>query len=144
MNKFKTIIIIDDNEIDRRISKKVIEQLKITANVQTFSNAIRALDYLKFIQKKESYFNLVAPLLILLDNNMPLMTGLKFLDEFNKLAVFVKEQIDILVISSDFPTHIERAINKKCVGYIEKPLTSNKLLMQLENINGKKRFIKNC
>jgi CheY-like chemotaxis protein len=138
MYKFKTIIIIDDNEIDIIINKKVIEHLNITGNIQTFSNPIQVLEYLKFFQRNESYFNVIAPVLILIDNKMPIMTGFEFLDEFNGLTFFEQKQIDILMVSSDYPTQIEKAINKKCCGYIEKPLTSMKLLNQLENINGKK------
>lgn len=138
MFKFKTIIIIDDNDIDALISKKVIEHLNIDGNIQTFPNAVQALEYLNFFQKNESYFNLISPLLILLDNDMPIMTGFEFLDEFNSLAFFEQKKIDILMISSDYPPQIEKAISKKCAGYIEKPLTSSKLLVQLENSNGKK------
>lgn len=137
MYKYKTIIIIDDNEMDTIISQKVIEHLKIAGNIQTFPDAIQALEYFKLIQKNESYFNLIAPLLILLDNNMPIITGFEFLDEFNKLTFFEQKQIDILMISSDFPAQIKKAINKKCCGYIKKPLTSKKLLAQLENIKDK-------
>ena len=134
MYKYKTIIIIDDNEMDTIISQKVIEHLKIAGNIQTFPDAIQALEYFKLIQKNKSYFNLIAPLLILLDNNMPIMTGLEFLDEFNKLTFFEQKQIDILMISSDFPAQTKKAINKKCCGYIKKPLTSEKLLVQLEKM----------
>lgn len=138
MFQFKTIIIIDDNEIDIIINKKVVEHLKITGNIQTFSNPIQVLEYLKFFQKNESYFNVIAPVLILLDNNMPIMTGFEFLDEFNRLTFFEQKKIDILMISSDYPAQTEKAINKKCSGYIEKPLTSMKLLAHLENCNGKR------
>lgn len=138
MFKFKTIIIIDDNDIDALISKKVIEHLNIEGNIQTFPNAVQALEYLNYFQKNESYFNLITPLLILLDNDMPIMTGFEFLDEFNTLAFFEQKKIDILMLSADYPAQTEKAISKKCAGYIEKPLTSSKLLVQLENSNGKK------
>lgn len=135
MNKFKTILIIDDNEIDIMINKKAIDQLKIDVNVQTFQNAMLALEYLKLIQRDVSQFKQVSPLLILLDNNMPVMTGLEFLEEFNSLGI-VEQQIDIVMISADYPSLIEKAIHQKCAAYIEKPLTSEKLRFQLENIYG--------
>jgi len=138
MYKFKTIIIIDDDEIDTIISKKVIEHLNIGGNIHSFPNAVLALEYLKQIRENEPYFSRISPLLILLDNSMPDMTGFEFLDEFNELAFFEQKHIDVLMLSADYPAQIEKAINKKCSGYIEKPLTSKKLLTQLENINDKK------
>lgn len=137
MNKINTIILIDDNEIDTLITKAVIENLKIASNIRSFSSAIRALEYLKLIQEDASYYTLYAPILILLDNNMPFMSGAEFLDEFNRLAIFKQKQIDILMLSSDYPAPVEAAINKKCSGFIEKPLTNQKLLIQLENIRMK-------
>ncbi len=137
MDKFNTIIIIDDNEIDTLITKLVIEDLKITSNIQSFSSAVRALEYLKLMQDNASYNNLHAPILILLDNNMPIMSGTEFLDEFNRLAIFKQKQIDILMLSADHPAPLQNAVNKKCSGFIEKPLTNQKLLIQLENIRMK-------
>jgi CheY-like chemotaxis protein len=137
MDKFNTIIIIDDNEIDTLITKLVIEYLKITSNIQSFSSAVRALEYLKLMHENTSYDNLHAPILILLDNNMPIMSGTEFLDEFNRLAIFKQKQIDILMLSADHPASLQNAVNKKCSGFIEKPLTNQKLLIQLENIRMK-------
>lgn len=137
MDKINTIILIDDNEIDTLITKLVIEDLKIASNVQSFSNAVHALEYLKLIQEDAFYYNPHTSILILLDNNMPLMSGSEFLDEFKKLAIFNQEQIDILMLSSDYPALIA-AISEKCSGYIEKPLTNQKLLTQLENIRMKR------
>lgn len=137
MKKFKTIVLIDDNESDIFISKKVIEDLKLVKHVQIFSSAIRALDFFKTTYENSASYASFLPILILLDNHMPGMNGLEFLEAFNKLAVSDRNQIDILMLSTDIPPQIKTAIHKKCLGYIEKPLTSEKLLLQLEIINTK-------
>lgn len=135
MSKFKTIMLIDDNESDIFLSKMVIEDLKIARHLQTFSSAIQALEYFKSIQKNPSYLESFAPILILLDNNMPKMTGLEFLDVYNKMDDLDKKLITIVMLSSDNAPGFKSAVQKKCEGYIEKPLTSTTLLAQLEKLN---------
>ena len=66
------------------------------------------------------------------------MTGAEFLDEFNKLTFFGQQQIDILMVSNDYLWEIKTDISKNCSGYIDKPLTSTKLLAQMQNIRSKR------
>ncbi len=49
MDKIKTVIIIDDSEIDTFISKSIIENLNIVPNIKTFPNAVEGLEYFKLI-----------------------------------------------------------------------------------------------
>lgn len=127
-------MIIDDNEIDIFINQKTIESLNIAKRVQSFSSAQDALNYLKLMDEENSYYQLLAPQLILLDINMPIIDGFKFLDEFNKYTIFKQNPIAIFMLSSSLsPDDINKINNYKNVfGIISKPLKADKLIEQLK------------
>lgn len=130
----KSVMLIENEDVEMFIHKKIIDDLKIFRYVHTFFSAVQALDYLKLIQDESSYYSLFGPRIILLDNNMPLMTGFEFLDEFAKLTFFKQRKVDIYMLSSsENQEDIKTALNKGCSGYIAKPLTPEKLLAHLHN-----------
>lgn len=130
MTKIKSILIIDDNEIDIYIHQKIIEASGLVERVQSFKNAIDALNYFKLIEEKNAYYRLFAPQIILLDLNMPIMDGFQFLNEFDKFKIFKQKPIDIFLLSSSTnPMDIENANNNKsCNGVVSKPLNNEKLI----------------
>ncbi|MFN4152436.1 MAG: response regulator, partial [Candidatus Sericytochromatia bacterium] len=73
----KKIIVIDDDPVINFICKKFIQHLAPEIEVIGFTNPIEAFNYLKKYNKKENF-----P--ILLDLNMPEMSGWEFLDKCNK------------------------------------------------------------
>lgn len=129
LKKLKLILLIDDNEVDNFINQKILESWGAT-NILTFESTTDALDYLKQ--------TVDAPQLILLDRYLPIMNGFEFIDKLGKLEI-AKQPIDIFILSaSNNPQDIKIALEKKCTGYIEKPLTREKILKLLDTINNDK------
>jgi CheY-like chemotaxis protein len=124
----KTVMLIDDNFIDNFVNKKILEHIGV-AKILTFTKPTSALKYLQE--------PIVIPQIILLDIYLPFMDGFKFLDEFEKLEIFKLKYIKaiILTVSVD-PSDKQSAIERGYVGFIEKPLTKEKLIQQLNNRGG--------
>jgi len=85
MNKC-SILIVDDNETDRYLLKRVIHKLDIATEIFEAENGRTALDFLSnFEENSREYQNDFPPVFIFLDINMPIMNGFEFLEEFTRL-----------------------------------------------------------
>jgi len=71
--KIGTLMMIDDNQIDQMLYKRIIERSGLVEKLQSFSMADEALEYLK--SEPENW-----PDVVLLDINMPKMDGFEFLE----------------------------------------------------------------
>lgn len=113
-------MLVDDNELDNFVNKKMIESESFGGATTIHSSAISALDYLK---KNESTPELI-PGLIFLDIMMPEMDGFGFLDAFDKLGDPVKAKCKIVMLStSDSFKDLNRANQNKYVKrFLNKPL----------------------
>src|SRR6185369_6938242 len=122
--KYRTVMLIDDNEIDNLINQKMIEAASITENIYVHTGAKSAVEFLKNMEKLD-VADKVLPDLIFLDIDMPLMDGFQFLDEFEKLTSFTKKKCQIIMLTSSInPQDFNRS--KKYVNvklYLNKPLT---------------------
>mgnify|MGYP002372271797 FL=1 len=67
-----------------------------------------------------------CPEVILLDINMPIMDGFEFMKEFNASTVSPNSKVIILTSSSN-PRDVEMAKELGITGYINKPLTDDKI-----------------
>lgn len=121
MYSFDLIVLIDDDPINNLINKRLINKLNLSPQIIEFLEAEKALTFIGSTNKKQET-------LILLDINMPVMNGWDFLCQYADLEYIRKDRIIMLSSSID---HHDRQRSEEfnyVYGFIEKPLTREKLI----------------
>jgi len=128
MNSKINLLVIDDDDINIFIIKKIVEKTGYEAKMVAKTNGQLAIDYLKELIE----LNEVLPHLILIDINMPVLNGWEFLEAYEKLAI--EQNIDMYMLSSSvYENDIEKAKTYKTVkGFISKPLSIERLIELFE------------
>jgi len=119
------VMLVDDNDTDNFISKRIIEITKFSSRVEVKNSGKSALDYLR--ENQNNVENL--PNIIFLDINMPIVDGFVFLYEFDKFNELVKNKCKIIILSSsDNKRDIDKIVNNNhVIKFITKPLTESAL-----------------
>lgn len=118
-------MLVDDNDTDNFISKRIIEITKFAHRVEVKNSGKSALDYLRENQDKVEEL----PNLIFLDINMPIVDGFVFLYEFEKFNDSIKDKCKVIILSSsDNKRDIDKIVNNNhVIKFITKPLTETAL-----------------
>lgn len=119
------VVVIDDNSIDLIINSKVVQLVNVGKTIFKNDSAEDVLINLN----ERIIGGLKAPDLILLDIMMPLVTGLDFLDQIDKMpAEFIEGLKIVMVTSSLDPGDYSLAMShKNVIAFLGKPLTPQKL-----------------
>ena len=130
MKKIGTVMLVDDNDTDNFISKRIIEITQFSDNVIVKNSGKSALDYLHEHAEEPQHI----PDIIFLDINMPIVDGFVFLYEYEKFGNAVKDKCRVIILSSsDNKRDIDKIINNDFViKFVTKPLTEKTLEEILE------------
>lgn len=122
-------MLVDDNEIDNFINQKMLEGCGFTNQVYVHTTARSALEFLKNIDRNEEIPAELAPEIIFLDINMPMLDGFQFIDEFEKMSEKVTKNTKIVMLTTSVnPADEERSMTiKRIIKFINKPLTEGVL-----------------
>lgn len=121
INSIDLVMLVDDNDTDNFISRRIIEITKFANQVEVKNSGKAALDYLRENENNPERL----PTIIFLDINMPIVDGFVFLYEFEKFNEIVRSKCKVIILSSsDNKRDIDKIVNNNYViKFITKPLT---------------------
>lgn len=126
-NKLANILLVEDSDDDIFLTKNIIEESNIEMNFFSVHNGIEAL---VFMNKQAPYENAPELDLVLLDLNMPEMSGV------DVLAYMEDKNVPVVVCSgSSVESDMLEAEKLGAIGYIVKPLDYKKLKNIIEDIS---------
>lgn len=115
---------VDDDEATRYILRKVYERSNLENPLLSFESGMAFLEYLESAKKVE------IPALLLLDINMPQMSGFDVLEKIRTQEQFVNFPICVMLTSSIQEQDKERA----------KQLGANRFFTKPDNMGGYNEF----
>ncbi|MBX9852927.1 MAG: response regulator [Cytophagaceae bacterium] len=126
MKTLNCVLLVDDDNVNNFLTEKVIQKIGLCRKIKTSLNGEEALLYLA---KNCCSFQEGYPELILLDNNMPEMNGIEFMESFNQINFNSNNKVKIVVLTaSENPRDKEKLEKLGVEAYLTKPLTEEKLL----------------
>jgi CheY-like chemotaxis protein len=127
MKSKKPILVVEDDRVDAMTVKRSLKELNITNHVEIAGNGEEALAYLRNPQQEK-------PCIILLDLNMPRMSGMEFLRIIKHDQAFKRIPVVVLTTSRDEQDKIE-SFDLGVAGYMIKPVDYWQFVEVVKTIN---------
>jgi len=127
MRSSKTILLVEDDQVDAMTVKRALEEIKVTNRLNVVNNGEDALTFLKNPQNEK-------PGIILLDLNMPKMNGLEFLQIVKKDARLKSIPVIVLTTSKEDQDKID-SFGLGVAGYMVKSVDYRKFVEVIKTID---------
>lgn len=119
MQKLSSILLVDDDTINNFLNERLLQRLDVTEQVfvaETGPQALALLDQSP------------APALVLLDVNMPGMTGMEFLEQYQQQRQTQAQTTIVVMLTTTMDSNDLARINELHIdGLVSKPLTEEKI-----------------
>lgn len=115
-------IIVDNDPVNNMLCDLAIKDAVNDAGIIAFTHPQAAFEYISSATESNNS-------ILLLDINMPIWSGWDFVNHFDKLDDNIRKRFKIYMLSSSIDNNdkLRAAENKNVEGYIEKPLTGEKV-----------------
>jgi CheY-like chemotaxis protein len=124
------ILLVEDNPGDARLAKEALMESKIKNNLHLVEDGEKALD---FLYKRGNYVSAPYPDLILLDLNLPKISGHQVLTNIKSEDTLRKIPVVVLSISRS-EKDIDESYNLNANCYVTKPLNLVEFIEVFETI----------
>jgi CheY-like chemotaxis protein len=121
----RRVMLVEDDIDDQFFAREELKRCKGVGKVECFSNGKALIQYLHERIEQDKNFLHIAPSVIILDLNMPLMNGLEVLQEIKTDNLL--KGIPVIVVTGERPWEIEKAFSYKATAVFKKPLNVEKL-----------------
>ena len=129
MSLFRSILLIDDDEIANHLHTQLINKHNISREIFSETNGKDGYDFIR----KRYYNGRSLPSLIILDIDMPVQNGFGFLDQLLNSELLAVKNIPVAIVTNSLrPKDMKRIKELGDFVYISKPLTDEKLLEVIE------------
>ena len=127
--KLNCMFLIDDNEIDNYINKKMVIENDLCTNLHIFDSGNKAVDFIL----KSDIANLPSPDIILLDLNMPGYNGFEVLSHIEDRLLEKNPKLKTIFLTTSInPSDKEEAKKYKTYhSFMNKPLVIQELIKVL-------------
>ena len=136
MSFLNNFIIIDDDKLNNKLCRTVIEKAYPESKIADFTDPLKGLQYIS-----DTYSDLSSDqrAILLLDIMMPVMNAWEFLEKFELLLEPVKNRVRIYILSSSIDNaDMKKAQDNKYVEYyLIKPLTKESIKLIVNVLNKK-------
>jgi CheY-like chemotaxis protein len=126
MLPLSSVLLVDDDPTTNFINKLLLTRMGVAEQVLVAENGEQALRTLH--QTCTAPAAAVCPRLILLDLNMPVLNGLAFLEAYAQMPLAHQQAIVIVMLTTSLhPVDLARAEELPIAGFLNKPLTQEKV-----------------
>ena len=125
--KYNYVMLLDDNELDNFINQKTIESHHFSKNIYVNTSSKSALEFLKNLEISALNNSNVFPEIIFIDIDMPMIDGIQFIENLNKIASAYLNKIKLVILTSSINSDDRKKINaiSKEILFFNKPLTQD-------------------
>jgi CheY-like chemotaxis protein len=130
MSSLKSVLLVDDDPTTNYLNKLLLTRLGVAQQVFVAENgeqALRTLDQAHRTAEEAAF-----PMLILLDMNMPVLNGLAFLEAYAQMPLPQHPIVIVMLTTSLHPVDLARAQQLPIAGFLNKPLTQEKVQALLQ------------
>ncbi|MEO5339459.1 MAG: response regulator [Magnetococcus sp. MYC-9] len=127
-----TILMVEDEDAHATLIERNLRRCGIHNPIHRLRNGREALDYL-FGRGKYAMQQPIAPLLVLLDLNMPEVDGYQVIRELKATAE--QRTIPVIILTTtDDPHEIQRCYDLGCNNFISKPVDPLEFAKTIQNM----------
>lgn len=122
-----TVLLVEDDIADQELTRRALVEDIVRVDLHIVSSGREALDYLRHRGKHANPVDSPRPDMVLLDLNMPGMSGREVLEEI-RADPELKQLVVVVLTTSSQAADVTRSYELACHSFITKPVQADRFM----------------